>query len=102
MIVRFGFVAMSVQLENASPSKTMTMASFAKLSNREAGIRRLELLAEQNLHNTLRLLKHCRYMDVKVYRMTSKIIPLATHADLRDWDPYPALANAFAEVGSFV
>lgn len=102
MLVRLGYVAMSVQLENASPSRTMTMASFSKLSDREAGLRRLERLAEENLRNTLRLLKHNRYMDVQVYRMTSKIIPLATHEDLSDWNPYPALANAFAEVGDFV
>jgi UV DNA damage endonuclease len=102
MLVRFGYVAMSVQLENASPSRTMTMASFSKLADREAGLRRLERLAEENLQNTLRLLKHNRYMEVQVYRMTSKLIPLATHGDLKDWNPYPVLANAFAEVGGFV
>lgn len=102
MIVRFGYVAMSVELEDSSPSKTMTMASFSKLPDREAGLRRLERIAEQNLHNTLRLLKHNRYLGVHVYRMTSKLIPLATHEQLQDWDPYPALAHAFAEVGVFV
>ncbi|THF78723.1 UV DNA damage repair endonuclease UvsE [Cohnella fermenti] len=101
MLVRFGFVAMSTQLENASPSRTMTMANFAKLDDREAGLRRLELLAEENLRNTLRLLKHCKYMDVKVYRLTSKLIPLATHEALADWSPYEPLAPAFAEVGRF-
>ncbi len=102
MIVRFGYVAMSVYLENASPSRTMTMASFSKLADREAGLRKLERIAEENLRNTLRLLKHNRYMDVRVYRLTSKLIPLATHDDLSDWDPYPALAPSFAEVGAFV
>jgi len=102
VIVRFGYVAMSMELENASPSKTMTMASFSKLADREAGLRRLERIAEENLHNTLRLLKHNRYLGVHVYRMTSKIIPLATHEALTDWNPYPALAKAFAEVGAFV
>ncbi|TVY03213.1 UV DNA damage repair endonuclease UvsE [Cohnella terricola] len=102
MIVRFGYVAMSMELENASPSRTMTMASFSKLADREAGLRRLERIAEENLQNTLRLLKHNRYLGVHVYRMTSKIIPLATHDALKDWNPYPALAQAFAEVGAFV
>ncbi|RKP48783.1 UV DNA damage repair endonuclease UvsE [Cohnella endophytica] len=101
MIVRFGYVAMSVELEKASPSKTMTMASFSKLQDREAGLRRLERIAEENLHNTLRLLKHNRYLGVHVYRMTSKLIPLATHEELADWDPFPILAPSFAEVGAF-
>lgn len=77
------------------------MANFAKLADREAGLRRLETLAEENIRNTLRLLKHCRYMGVKVYRMTSKLIPLATHEDLADWSPYEKLAPSFAEIGSF-
>lgn len=102
MIVRFGFVAMSVLLENASPSRTMTYTNFVKLADREAGLRRLERIAEENLHTTLRLLKHCKYSDIQVYRITSKLIPLATHAEMQDWDPYAPLAAPFAEVGAFV
>ena len=102
MIVRFGYVAMSTVVQNSSPSKTMTMTSFAKLNDREAAIRKLERIAAENLHNTLRLLKHNLAHDIKVYRMTSKLIPLGTHADLSDWDPYPALKEGFTEVGEFV
>jgi UV DNA damage endonuclease len=102
VIVRFGYVAMSVELENASPSHTMTYTNFARLADREAGLRRLERIAEQNLHNTLRILNHNRYLGVQVYRFTSKFIPLKTHDSLKDWDPYPILAPALAEVGAFV
>ncbi|UNK19262.1 UV DNA damage repair endonuclease UvsE [Paenibacillus sp. N3/727] len=102
MIVRFGYVAMSTVVQNCSPSKTMTMKSFIKLDDREAAIRKLERLAAENLHNTLRLLKHNLAHDIQVYRMTSKFIPLGTHRDLSDWDPYPALKEGFAEVGQFV
>ncbi|GAF09638.1 UV-endonuclease UvdE family [Paenibacillus pini JCM 16418] len=102
MIVRFGYVAMSTVVKNASPSKTMTMASFTKLNNRDAAIRKLERIAAENLHNTLRLLKHNRAYDIKVYRFSSKLIPLATHADLTDWDPFIALKDDFADVGKYV
>lgn len=102
MIVRFGFVAMSMQLENASPSRTMTYASFSKLADREAALRRLESLAEENLRNTLRLLRHCVANDIRMYRFTSKLIPLATHEALADWSPWPALEEGFAMVGEYV
>lgn len=102
MIVRFGYVAMSVTVQNASPSKTMTMSSFTKIGDREAAIRKLERIAAENLHNTLRLLRHNRASDIQVYRFSSKLIPLATHQDLRDWDPFQALAADFAEVGNYV
>ncbi|WP_139991620.1 UV DNA damage repair endonuclease UvsE [Paenibacillus paridis] len=101
MIVRLGFVAMSLLLENASPSRTMTFANFSKLDDREAGIRRLERIAEENLHSTLRILKHCKGSGIQMYRFSSKLIPLATHEDLADWNPFTALAHAFREVGEF-
>jgi UV DNA damage endonuclease len=102
MIVRFGYVAMSTVIKDCSPSKTMTMASFKKLDDREAALRRLENIARMNLHNTLRLMKHNVASDIFVYRLTSKLIPLATHPDLQDWNPFAALAEEFAEVGQFV
>lgn len=102
MIVRFGYVAMSKVVQNASPSKTMTMASFNKISDREAALRKLERIAQENLHNTLRLLKHCIGHDIKVYRFSSKLIPLATHGDLADWNPMIALKDSFLEVGDYI
>ena len=63
--------------------KTMTMASFNKIGDREAAIRKLERIAAENLHNTLRLLRHNKGSHIHVYRFSSKLIPLATHEDLR-------------------
>ncbi|MEK4665108.1 UV DNA damage repair endonuclease UvsE [Priestia sp. FSL H7-0729] len=102
MLVRFGYVAMSVLIENASPSRTMTMSSFNKIDDREAAIRKLERIAAENLHNTLRLLRHNKGSHIHVYRFSSKLIPLATHEDLNDWDPFPALKQDFAAIGDFV
>ncbi|MHA6482669.1 UV DNA damage repair endonuclease UvsE [Paenibacillus sp. strain BS8-2] len=102
MIVRFGFVAMSLVVQQASPSRTQTYSNFSKLEDREAAIRRLERLAEENLGNTLRILKHCRAHDIRMYRFSSKLIPLATHEALADWDPFLALQDAFREVGDYV
>ncbi|WP_438444789.1 UV DNA damage repair endonuclease UvsE [Gorillibacterium sp. sgz5001074] len=102
MIVRFGYVAMSTSVSNASPSKTMTATSFAKLEDREAAIRKLERLASENIRNTLRLLRHNRAHDIRLYRFSSKLIPLAGHELLNGWDPMPALADDFAELGEYV
>ncbi|WP_410770822.1 UV DNA damage repair endonuclease UvsE [Fontibacillus sp. BL9] len=102
MIVRFGYVAMSTVVGNASPSRTMTYKTFSGLSDREAAVRRLESIAAENLRNTLRLLRHNVAHDIRVYRFSSKLIPLATHEALRDWNPFEALREPFAEVGEFV
>lgn len=102
MIVRFGYVAMSTVVSQASPSKTMTATSFAKLEDREAAIRKLERIAAENLHNTLRLLRHNRASDIHLYRFSSKLIPLVGHELLAGWDPFAALSEPFAQVGEYV
>ncbi|MDP5274987.1 UV DNA damage repair endonuclease UvsE [Chengkuizengella axinellae] len=102
MIVRFGYVAMSVIVKNASPSKTMTATSFKKIEDREAAIRKLERIAEENLQNTLRLLYHNRAHDISLYRFSSKLIPLIGHEMLKGWDPFPFLNEKFKEVGDYV
>lgn len=101
MIVRLGYVAMSTMVTNASPSKTMTATSFAKLGDREAAIRKLERISAENIHNTLRLLRHNRAYDIEMYRISSKLIPLMGHELLAGWDPIPTLADHFAELGQY-
>lgn len=102
MLVRFGYVAVSVMVENASPSRTMTATNFKKLEDRGAAIRKLERLALENIHNCLRLLRHNIGHGIHVFRFSSKIIPLLGHEMLRDWDPFPVLAKPFAELGDVV
>lgn len=101
MIVRFGYVAMSSTVKNASPSQTMTVTNFNKLPNREAALRKLERIGAENLHNTLRLLFHNRAYDIRLYRFSSKLIPLIGHEMLLDWDPIPMLAKEFVAVGDY-
>ncbi|MBY0124293.1 UV DNA damage repair endonuclease UvsE [Bacillus sp. S/N-304-OC-R1] len=100
-IVRLGFVAMSMELKNASPSKTMTFAQFQKIKDREAAIRKLERIALGNLENTLRLLKHCAAADIHFYRLTSRLIPLANHEELLDWDYMKPLQSQLKEIGDY-
>lgn len=101
MIIRFGYVAMSVHVQNASPSKTMTATHFQTIDDREAAVRRLERIAAENLHNTLRLLKHNQAEQIRLYRLSSKLVPLLTHELLADWDPLPTLADDFRAVGDY-
>ncbi|HJF30987.1 MAG TPA: UV DNA damage repair endonuclease UvsE [Sporosarcina psychrophila] len=100
-IVRLGYVAMSMELKNASPSQTMTFAQFQKIADREAAIRKLERIAQSNLKNTLRILKHNAASDIHFYRLTSRLIPLANHEALRDWDYLNPLRNLLREIGNF-
>ncbi|MBO8137424.1 MAG: hypothetical protein H0Z40_04740 [Desulfotomaculum sp.] len=88
MIIRFGYVAMSVMMENASPSRTVTLSNYKKLAKKdpEAALNKVRMVARENLHNCLRLLRHNKAHSVKVFRFSSKIVPLATHPDLSHWN----------------
>ncbi|HZG55190.1 UV DNA damage repair endonuclease UvsE [Paenibacillus sp.] len=101
MIVRFGYVAMSVHIKNASPSKTMTATHFQTIADREAAVRKLERIAAENLHNTLRLLRHNRGEGIPLYRLSSKLVPLLTHELLEGWDPLDVLEPDFRAVGDY-
>ena len=100
-IVRLGYVAMSMELKNASPSQTMTFTQFEKIDDREAAIRKLERIALSNLHNTLRLLKHNAASDIHFYRLTSRLIPLANHEELPHWNYIRPLKESLREIGDF-
>ena len=100
-IVRLGYVAMSMELKNASPSKTMTFAQFQKIDDREAAIRKLERISLLNLQNTLRLLKHNVASEIHFYRLTSRLIPLANHEELLDWNYMKPLKELLSEIGNF-
>lgn len=84
--IRLGYVAMSMELKNASPSRTMTFAQFQKIKDREAAIRKLERIAQTNLTNCLRLLKHNQANGIDFFRFSSRLVPLANHPELRGWD----------------
>lgn len=103
MLIRFGFVAMSMLLEDASPSKTVTQKIYMNLAeaNPEAALEKVRRTASNNLDNCLRLLKHCAANHVQLYRFSSKIIPLATHPKLRHWDYTSDLQQQLVELGRF-
>lgn len=102
MLVRLGYVAMSVHLQNASPSQTMTFAQFQRVKDREAAIRKLERIANSNLENCLRLLKHNRSHDISFFRFSSRLIPLANHEALPDWDYISPLHKKLEELADYI
>lgn len=84
MLTSFGFVSTALNLYEASPAKTMTFATYQKREKKE---REAQLLAitKNNLERTLRVLHYCIAHELPLYRMSSSIVPLATHPEAA-WD----------------
>ncbi|MFT8320208.1 MAG: UV DNA damage repair endonuclease UvsE [Bacillus sp. (in: firmicutes)] len=101
-IFRLGYVAMSVHLQNASPSQTMTYRQFTNIKDKEAAIKKLERIALSNLENCTRLLKHNIANEIFFFRFSSRIIPLANHPDLYFWDYIRVLKSKLYELGKMV
>ncbi len=102
MIIRLGYVAMTLELEDCSPSGTVTFAGYSRLPDDEARMYRLRKVTAKNLANTLRILRYNKAMDIKVYRLTSKLVPLATHPATAGWDYAGDFRQEFLEIGSFI
>jgi len=102
MIVRFGFVAMSLELHDASPSKTISYTNYAKLTNDRSRLYRLKKLTEENLNNTLRIMINAHANGIEVYRITSKLVPLSTHKDVIDWDYTSELSQQFQRIKQYL
>ncbi|WP_409299698.1 UV DNA damage repair endonuclease UvsE [Peribacillus sp. SCS-155] len=101
-IIRLGYVAMSEHVKNASPSQTMTFAQFSKIADRDAAIRKLERIAASNIHNCLRLLRHNAANDIAFFRLSSRLIPLANHPELKDWNFIRPLKESLDNIKEFL
>lgn len=104
MKIHFGYVAMSVSLEQASPSKTVSLKNYRQLADKDpqVALNKVIRVSRENLTNTLRLLKHNKFNGVSMYRFSSKLVPLATHPHLEGWDYLNDLRKEFAAIGEFV
>lgn len=100
MRIRFGYVSTALNLWECSPSRTLTFTRWKKLGKEE---REDALLSatRQNLANTLRMLHYNIGHEIEVYRMSSSLVPLATHPEVM-WDYRSVFHREFAEIGKLV
>lgn len=78
MIVRLGYVALSKTIEDTT-SHTMTYTSYIE-SNRDD--KKLDKIIRDNLSALSLLIDYNIKNNIHFYRLTSKLIPLATHKDV--------------------
>ncbi len=93
---------MTLSMENCSPSGTVTYATYSKLKDEKAKGVRLDRVSKQNIENTLRILKYNRAMGIEVYRLTSKLIPLATHGELEGWEYSLQFSEELKQLGDYI
>ncbi|MBD3107062.1 UV DNA damage repair endonuclease UvsE [Bacillus sp. AGMB 02131] len=100
MKIRLGYVSTAITLFNASPSKTMTFKTYSQLSREERKEKLLAITA-QNLANTMRTLYYNAAHEIELYRLSSSIVPLATHPEIM-WDFVSPFQKEWSELGQFI
>lgn len=100
MKIRFGYVSTAITLWDASPAKTLTYTRYQQLSPEERTAKLLDV-TRQNIEHTKRMLYFNLAHEIEVYRMSSSIVPLATHPEVR-WDFTTPFKKEWEELGELV
>ncbi|MBP2635735.1 MAG: uvsE [Firmicutes bacterium] len=101
MQVRFGYVAIALNIAHGSPNKTVTVKNLEKIPDAER-INKLRRLTHENLSNTLRILRYNYAHDIALYRLTSKLVPLATHPIASGWNYQDEFAAEWQAIGDYI
>lgn len=98
MKVRLGYVALSKTLDNLTTSSTITYTNYL---NKNYTVDKLIEITNNNLESLKKILKYNVKNDIHFYRLTSKLVPLATH-DKVDFDYIKPLINKYEEIGKII
>jgi len=98
--IELGFVSICLSEWRCSPAGNVTVKSLEGL-DREAQINRIRATARRNLENTLRITHFLRAHQIRLYRLSAQLVPLATHpvTDGWAWWEDDELAPLMAEIG---
>ncbi|PLS18373.1 UV DNA damage repair endonuclease UvsE [Bacillus sp. M6-12] len=100
MIIRYGYVSTATSLWESSPARTVTFKRFKELGS-EQGFEKVLEVTRQNLRNTLRTLYYNTAQEISVYRLSSSIVPLATHPELL-WDFVTPFKEEWQAIGDWI
>lgn len=99
MKVRLGYVSISLNLQDSSTSKTITLSNLSKLEYPQL---KLKTLLRDNLKNLIRILNYNIANNISVYRITSKLVPFATHSIASGWDYINDFKYDFEKIGKII
>ena len=98
MRVRLGYVALSKALEDVTTSSTITYTNYI---NRNYNTSKLLEITKNNLDSLYEIIKYNVKNNFHFYRLTSKLVPLATH-DKVDFDYITPLLDEYKKIGKLI
>ena len=98
MKIRLGYVAISKALENTTTSSTITYTNFEK-ENKPYD--KLYKIINNNLNSLIEILNYNIKNNLHFYRLTSKLIPLATHKEV-NYNYIIPFKDKFLQIGNLI
>ena len=98
MKVRLGYVALSKALEDVTTSSTITYTNYI---NKNYNTSKLLEITKNNLDSLYEIIKYNVKNNFHFYRLTSKLVPLATH-DKVDFDYITPLLDEYKKIGKLI
>lgn len=101
MKVRLGYVAIALGLPKVTSSSNVTYTYYQKLISEEEKIKKLKKVSYSNIVDLKKILEYNIENHIHFYRITSALIPLATHPDV-NWDYRNIFSVDFKIIGDIV
>ncbi|MDD6794775.1 MAG: UV DNA damage repair endonuclease UvsE [Clostridiaceae bacterium] len=103
MRVRLGYVAISKKLgPKVTSSSTVTYKNYSKLTSEQIKKDKLKSITLSNLNDLTTIIKYNIENDLHFYRITSALIPLATHPDVGYWGHREIFNKDYAYIGELI
>ena len=98
MKVRLGYVALSKELDDVTTASTITYTNYI---NKNYNTSKLLEITKNNLDSLYEIIKYNVKNNFHFYRLTSKLVPLATH-DKVDFDYITPLLDEYKKIGKLI
>lgn len=101
MKIRFGYVAIALNLPKVTSSSTVTYKNYSKLETEEKKLNKLKGVTLSNLNDLYKILQYNVENQIHFYRITSALVPLATHPDVL-WEYRKMFNIDFSRLGKLI
>ncbi len=98
MKIRLGYVALSKAMDNVTTSSTVTYTNYL---NKNYTVDKLLDITKSNLKNLKEIMIYNVKNNYHFYRLTSKLVPLATH-DKVNFDYITPLISEYKKIGKII
>lgn len=100
--IRLGYVAIALNLPKTTSSSQFTYARYKKIISDEKRINELKRVTRSNIEDLRKILQYNIDNKIHFYRLTSKLIPLATHPEVYNWKYRKYFKIEFKRIGSLI